>query len=518
VLFNSWIFVLAFLPATLAVASALRRHLSLGPLVVWLALASLAFYALWSPRHVPLLLGSILFNFWVGRAIASRRRAAEPVRGWLAFGVAIDLAVLAAFKYAAFIVENANAVTGATLPVPVVELPVGVSFYTFTQIAFLVDVSRGEASEYGLQRFTLFVSYFPHLVAGPVIHHRRVIPQFAAPRFCRFEAPDVLAGSCLFAIGLAKKVLLADPLAPFADAVFNGASAGIPLTLWESWGGMLAYSLQLYFDFSGYSDMALGLSRLLGVDLPVNFNSPYRAGSIIEFWRRWHITLSRFLRDYLYIPLGGNRRGPIRRYLNLMATMLLGGLWHGAAWTYVVWGGFHGMLLLVNHAWRAWRTGRPASRISLPTFLWTLLTFVAVTVGWAFFRAGSLTAALDVLQSAFGGRGLALPQSLAPARDWLVTVVPGIDWTFSGMFSNALTENVWLWTTLTGCALAIALAAPNSMAIADYVTADARAGESTGRPRSVRLPRWSVVAGLGVICALSLARLQANSPFIYYQF
>ena len=231
-------------------------------------------------------------------------------------------------------------------------LPLGISFYTFTQIAYLADVYANKAQEYAPANYALFVTWFPHLIAGPIMHHREMMPQFATAFRAKIDPRLVLIGLSIFSVGLAKKVLLADQAAPFADAVFD-RGALLPLTFAEAWVGALAYTMQIYFDFSGYSDMAIGLSLMFGVRLPVNFNSPYKSKSIIEFWRRWHMTLSRFLRDYVYIPLGGNRRGPVRRYANLMATMLIGGLWHGAGWTFVIWGALHGLYLMANHAWNA---------------------------------------------------------------------------------------------------------------------------------------------------------------------
>ncbi|MGZ5584938.1 MAG: MBOAT family O-acyltransferase, partial [Usitatibacter sp.] len=352
-LFNSFEFILIFLPAVLVGYFALgrvHRRWAVG----WLAAASVAFYGYWNPKYVALLLASVLFNFAAGRAVA-RARDSSPRIAWrlAAATIAVDVALLAVYKYADFFIGSVNAAFVVNLPVYGLVLPLGISFFTLTQIAFIADVATGKAREYDFAKYLLFVSYFPHLIAGPVLHHAQVMPQFDHDSTYRPRAERFAAGITFFSIGLAKKVLLADSLGEQATPVFEAARAGVPIDSLSAWTASVAYSLQLYFDFSGYSDMAVGLSRMLGVRLPFNFNSPYKSRSIIDFWRRWHMTLSRFLRDYVYVPLGGNRRGPLRRYANIMVTMLVGGLWHGANWTFVAWGALHGLMLLANHAWRA---------------------------------------------------------------------------------------------------------------------------------------------------------------------
>ncbi|WP_249780620.1 MBOAT family O-acyltransferase [Bradyrhizobium sp. dw_78] len=347
-LFNSTDFLFIFFPIIFLVffilgGIGLHRLAS-----AWLFVASLAFYGWDDPYFlIPLILASITFNYFVGRAIGATHKGST-----LAFGIVVDLGLLAYFKYANFIAENL-AFLGA--PPLHIALPIGISFFTFTQIAFLVDCYRDQTNEYNPLHYGLFVSFFPHLIAGPILHHKEMMPQFARPETYILNSASLLTGLCWFAVGLFKKVVLADGIEPHASAVFSAIDHGQILNFVEAWLGALAYALQLYFDFSGYSDMAIGLALMFGVVFPVNFNSPYKAVSLIDFWRRWHMTLSRFLRDYLYIPLGGNRLGPLRRYLNLFVTMLLGGIWHGAAWTFVAWGALHGLGLLVNHAWRSTR-------------------------------------------------------------------------------------------------------------------------------------------------------------------
>src|SRR5579859_2518053 len=348
-LFSSYTFLFQFLPAVALAFAAARRHSPRAGILV-LAVASLFFYGAWKPIYLLLLIASIGANFSLGLLMedGSRRRAVGML------GVALNLALLCYFKYTNFIFDNINVLTGAPLPLLNIVLPLGISFFTFQQIAYLVDVMRGARVERDIVSYTLFVSFFPHLIAGPLVHHAEMIPQFKRGRTGR---SSVLAarGLAIFAAGLFKKVVIADNLAQFVSPVFTHLDAGGGVTMPWAWLATLSYTLQIYFDFSGYSDMAVGLALLFGIRLPVNFRSPYKALSITDFWRRWHITLSRFLRDYLYIPLGGNRLGERRRYLNLMLTMLLGGLWHGAGWNFLIWGGLHGVYLSLNHRCQQWR-------------------------------------------------------------------------------------------------------------------------------------------------------------------
>ena len=293
----------------------------------------------------------MVFNFSAG-LVLSRAAAAHRHR-LLVLAVAGDLALLGYFKYAGFLVGTADQFLGGAWPIPAIVLPLGISFFTLTQIAFLVDTARSQARDYKFTHYLLFVCYFPHLIAGPILHHKELMPQLDRADIVRFSPRRLALGLSYFTIGLFKKTVIADALSPYVGRVFDGAAQGMAPSGAEAWGAVLAYTLQLYFDFSGYSDMAIGLARMFGVRLPLNFDSPYKAVSIIEFWRRWHMTLSRFLRDYLYIPLGGNRHGTVRRYVNLLLTMLIGGLWHGAGWNFMLWGGLHGLYLAVNHLWRA---------------------------------------------------------------------------------------------------------------------------------------------------------------------
>jgi alginate O-acetyltransferase complex protein AlgI len=426
-LFSSYIFLFAFLPPTLIGFCLLSSWAGPKPAKLWLTLASLVFYGWWNPIYVVLIVASMLFNFWLGQRMGRAKRAGGSSRTWLFWGVAANLVLLGYFKYANFFVNNVNSLCGADWSLGKIVLPLGISFFTFTQIAYLADVSRGVVCEYDLGDFLLFITFFPHLIAGPIIHHSEMMPQFREARTYRFDWENLAVGLAIFAVGLFKKVVIADSLSGHVAKVFGSAAAGHALYSLDAWAGILSYTFQIYFDFSGYSDMAIGLARMFGIVLPLNFNSPYKAVNIIEFWRRWHMTLSRFLRDYLYIPLGGNRHGPRRRYVNLTLTMALGGLWHGAAWTFVLWGLFHGLCLGVNHLWQGWWGGKPevggavpsapASRAkrrgalgtARPTWMEWLaphasrgLTFLLVVLGWVLFRAADLPTAQHFLAAMFG--------------------------------------------------------------------------------------------------------------------
>lgn len=430
-LFTSALFAWLYLPVVLAGFFAIGRF-SEGGAALWLFLASLAFYAAWMPEFTLLLLASICFNFVVGRRIGANRS-----RAWLTFGVSANLLLLAYYKYAGFLVTNVNALTGSHWDLGQIILPIGISFFTFTQIAFLVDAYAKGVREPRFVHYGLFVTYFPHLVAGPVLHHAQMMPQFALSKTYRFDFTNFGVGLGIFAIGLFKKVVLADGISPYADAVFNAADGGLAITVEEAWLGALAYTLQLYFDFSGYSDMAVGLSWMLNIKLPFNFNSPYRATNISEFWRCWHISLSSFLRDYLYIALGGNRQGEARRYANLLTTMVLGGLWHGASWSFVLWGTLHGLYLVVQQLWARWvrcegQSGRgaapQASRFG--SLLSWAVTMLAVIVAWVLFRATTLEGATTVYAAM-----LTLDAADTASALWNAGLRADTGWLLIGIFS-----------------------------------------------------------------------------------
>ena len=521
-LFNSFEFIFFFFPVVFVGFFCIAR-LSHRLAALWLAAASLFFYGWWNPNFVLLLLASVAFNYAMAWAIAKRQGSPEG-KLLLATAVTVNLAVLAFFKYTNFFISTANTVAGTELGLTRIILPLGISFFTFTQIAFLVDVYRGIAHEFDFVRYLLFVTYFPHLIAGPVLHHRQMMPQFAQAGIYRIHLPDVAVGIAIFTIGLAKKVLLADTFAEYANPVFEGASDGAYPRFFVAWTGALAYTLQLYFDFSGYSDMAIGLSRMFGVILPLNFNAPYKATNIIEFWRRWHMTLSRFLRDYLYFPLGGNRLGKARRYINLMATMLLGGLWHGANWTFVAWGGLHGLFLVINHLWQEVRVRlgiaqRQSTRTSRAFSIG--LTFLCVVLAWVFFRADTFGSAIRILKGMVGWNGFNLPENLAPFAG---TGHRGPFLRFDGTFGdNALLEELGLPTFVAFLVLGLTIiwACPTTQRL---FRMDTPAGERDATAPSplydVARSRFSTGGALliSLLFAISLVSLSRTSPFLYFQF
>ncbi|MBD2016069.1 MBOAT family protein [Microcoleus sp. FACHB-53] len=416
-LFNSWQFIFLFLPLTVFIFFQIGRLGRPKLAMIWLIAASLFFYSWWNPAYLSLLIGSILFNYIVGYAL-SQPRAMPLSKKWiLALAIALNLALIGYFKYANFFISSANDILDTNFNLYNLILPLGISFFTFEQMTYLIDIYRGKTQDYGFLNYCLFVTFFPRLIAGPIIRYGQVMPQFANPLIYRFSPEDLAVGMTIFWIGLSKKVLLADSISTYVTPVFNAAANGVPFTFAEGWTGALAYSFQLYFDFSGYSDMAIGVARIFGIKLPLNFDSPYKAVNIIEFWRRWHITLSNFLRDYLYIPLGGNRKGKLRRYINLMITMLLGGLWHGAGWTFVLWGGLHGAYLCVNHLWHDFR--QSLGHNLKKSHWWSrgvgcLVTFLAVVVAWVFFRAENINAAITMIKTMFGANSFSLSPSPIP--------------------------------------------------------------------------------------------------------
>lgn len=503
-LFNSYIFIFVFFPIVFFGFFRIGKY-SHALASLWLAASSFFFYGWWDIRFVGLLLGSIVFNYGAGYLIGHgiARQSFSQSKILLAMSISINLILLGYFKYANFFIDNLNHFSGTALPIGQIILPLGISFFTFTQIAFLVDTFQGKVKEFNFVHYTLFVTYFPHLIAGPVLHHKEMMPQFAKRSVCHLNWDNVAVGLTIFVLGLAKKVLIADSLADFSTPIFSAVAAGGQPMLFEAWIGALAYTLQLYFDFSAYSDMAIGLSLMFNVRLPMNFNSPYKSTSIIEFWRRWHMTLSRFLRDYLYIPLGGSRNGKAQRYLNLMITMLLGGLWHGAGWTFVIWGGLHGFYLMVNHAWRSfkenmgWNNGGKLASLGAGG-----LTFLAVVVGWVFFRADSFTAALSMLHGMAGMNGVSLPASLSGKfseffgpYDWILysgfhPLVMGLVGIKAAFFLSLGCVVIWF--------------SPNVSEIAPRIT--------------TQYSRIYAPIALGIILGMSLLAMRRVSEFLYFRF
>ena len=430
-LFNSFEFIFIFLPSAVALYAICLRYNKMELGLALLVLGSLFFYGYWQPAYLYLILFSIASNYLIGRKLSVLGRRKGKLL--LVFGVSINLLLLGYFKYFNFFVDNLNSILELTWNIEKIFLPLAISFFTFQQVSYLVDVWEGKAEEYSLLHYSLFVCFFPQLIAGPIVHHSEMLPQFikrgALPPWWK----NIAIGLSIFSIGLFKKTIIADSLSLYVAPIYDDPLASSEVDFFSAWASTLAYTFQLYFDFSGYSDMAIGCARMFGIILPLNFFSPYKAVSIVDFWRRWHITLSRFLRDYLYISLGGNRKGKTRRYINLFLTMLLGGLWHGAGWPFVVWGCLHGIYLVVNHAWRKFvKTMKlDIEENRLYIFSCWLLTFLAVVISWVFFRSPSLDQAGNILFAMAGLNGASLPAGvvarLGGFGDFIGTIGVGVN-------------------------------------------------------------------------------------------
>ena len=510
-LFNSLEFLLLFLPITmLGFAFATRQQSGGTAAVCWLIALSLFFYGYWDWTFLILLVGSTIFNFWIGLKIAQYKR-----RIILIVGIVVNLGLLGWFKYGMFIAGNLSTILGLNINIPDIVLPLSISFFTFHQIAYLVDVWRGDKPEHNLLYFALFIFFFPHLIAGPVLRHWELLPQFRKPEF-RFNGENIAIGLAFLSIGLFKKVVLSNAVQGYSDRVFDIAALGETVTFIPSWVAIISFSLQIYFDFSGYSDMAIGLARMCGVRLPINFNSPYKSTSIIEFWRRWHITLSRFLKDYLYIPLGGNQYGEWRRHANLLIVMLLGGVWHGAAWTFVQWGASHGLALIINHLWQG--SGKKTQLSFSGRFVGWVLTMLVVLVAWVAFRAPNWLAAVTLWSGMFGLNGIFLPESYADSLGSLLQII-GVSFNTSPdiiIYPNR--SELGMIFALIACVVIL----PNSQEInAKFNPVFESIKQSTGLSHLLSW-RYNVLTGIcaGALLALLMAIIlqSPGNAFIYFQF
>ncbi|MGD1871925.1 MAG: MBOAT family O-acyltransferase [Mastigocoleus sp.] len=527
-LFNSVEFIFLFLPITLLFffVSGSLGYYRLA--IVCLVAASLTFYSWFNPIYLSLLLCSIIFNYSIGSVLSKQPDNKKVI---LICGVIVNLISIGYFKYANFFLNSVNSLISINFNLEKIILPLAISFFTFQQIAYLVDSYRGETKKYNFLDYCLFVTFFPQLIAGPIIHHAEIMPQFADKKIYRFNPEDMAVGMTIFSLGLFKKLMLADNISLYATPIFNAAAKGIAPTFLEAWIAALAYTLQLYFDFSGYSDMAIGIARMFGIKLPINFNSPYKAVNISDFWRRWHITLSNFLRDYLYIPLGGNRQGKLRRNLNLMITMLLGGLWHGAGWTYIFWGGLHGAYLIINHQWRSLRKTWGHDLKNTHWFnqgLSWLVTFTCVIVSWVFFRAENMSSGLIVLKGMMGMNGVSLPSSLSKILGF--TANWGVQFDGSLPLFKAQAVPTMLPIILIILLLAIAWYAPNIqewMYEYDPVLNHDKKSQSFfnknfGNSKLWNLLKWQPnkfwALTISALTAISLLNLTRVSEFLYFQF
>jgi alginate O-acetyltransferase complex protein AlgI len=487
-LFNSFEFILLFLPLTLLIYfMLLRRRLTIAA-KSWLLFASLFFYSWWNIKYLPLILGSILFNYTVGGLLveydSGRQRVSK--KAIFVFGIAANIALLCWFKYMDFFIGTTNGLLGAQLPLLKIVLPLGISFFTITQIAFLVDAYEGLVEERNLLNYSLFVTFFPHLLAGPILHHSDMMPQFERMRNKVVNWKNLYLGLMLFFLGLFKKVVLADTFSVWASAGFDTTQ---PLTLIPAWLASLSYTFQLYFDFSGYSDMAVGIGWMFNISLPINFNSPYKATGIIDFWKRWHITLTNFVTTYLYTPIL-RAFGRITFTNSLMAiflAMLISGFWHGAGWTFIIWGGMHGLGLVLNHIWRK-------KKLPMPSFLAWLITFNFVNVSFVFFRSKSLDGAIRLLEGMAGLNGVMLHKSLAK-----FAVLKNMGISFGGWLDSIKgNDQTWIMAI---AAMLLLLFWKNSMEIVNRVR-----------------PAWGWLCLLIVVAFWSLLDMSKVSEFLYFQF
>lgn len=477
-LFNSYTYILAFLPIVLVGYWSLQRHQAAWA-KVWLILASLTFYAWWDVRYLPLLLLSMLVNYGIGQRIDQQNK---PL---LVSGIVFNLGLLGYFKYVDFFINNIDQLLGAHIPELNIVLPLAISFFTFQQISYLVDRYQGKVAHTHPTDYVLFVTFFPQLIAGPIVHHKEMMPQFADTERQTIDYTNIAKGIFIFAWGLSKKVVVADAFAEYANRGFDVATQ---LNLAEAWVTSLSYTLQIYFDFSGYTDMAIGAALMFNINLPINFNSPYKATDLQDFWRRWHMTLSRFLRDYLYIPLGGNRKGKLLTYRNLFLTFLLGGLWHGAAWTFVIWGALHGIGLIIHRLWNK-------AGFSMPKLAGWLITFNFVNFAFVFFKADSFATAIKVLKGMAGLSGIALPHSFESILPRLSDY--GVEF---GHMLFRVQGNISTFAYI-GAFIILATLFPNTNQMADNF-----------KPNAKTLALATI---LGIIGLLHLSRI---SPFLYFQF
>lgn len=544
-LFNSDLFVFVFLPIALAGFYLVGRT-SRDWALRWLIVISLLFYAWWRPLNVAIIAPSIIINFglarWLQRLLnATKPRAAQTV---LALGIAFNVAFLGFFKYTNFFAQASNDAFGTHLVLARIILPLGISFITFQKIAFLVDIHARRVEQFTMQDYCLFVLFFPQLIAGPIVHYREMMPQFRRTT-AAFDKENAAVGVTLFAIGLFKKVVLADSIAPHVSPLYNQAAAGATMTLFPAWMAALGFTLQIYFDFSGYTDMALGLGRFFGVKFPSNFNSPLKAPNIIDFWLRWHISLTRFLTAYIYNPLAlqatrrrlakgrppfGGRHTTLGGFVQVMmfptlVTMLISGFWHGAGYMYILWGLLHGAYLTINHAWRhfvarRWTNRAAYDRVMRPTGF--VVTFVAVVVGMVIFRSTNTTAASGLLQGVLGMHGIALP-STSHRLARLAARFPSIN---ENILSAGAFKSLAMWIVALS---SIALLLPNTLQILsryEPALGVKPIAESTETPLSAakRVARlaWSPTLiwaiGISLLAAIGVYNLGGDSEFLYWQF
>jgi D-alanyl-lipoteichoic acid acyltransferase DltB (MBOAT superfamily) len=485
-LFNSYFFILFFLPLAVAGYFVLQRLAGVKWARLYLIIASLGFMGFWNVWFALVLIGSVLFNYLCAAAL-SRAKGRRKIAAFTS-GIVLNILLLGFFKYADFFLHNVNTLFGSHIGALHILLPVGISFYTFMQIAWLTDIYRHGGYRYDFPTYCLYVIFFPYVISGPIAYHHEIIPQLQSVETRRPDPANICRGLFIFSIGLFKKTALADTLALVADGGFNTSAA---LTFTEAWLTSLSYTMQLYFDFSGYTDMAIGVALMFNIKLPANFNSPYKSLDIREFWRRWHITLSRFLRDYIYIPMGGNRAGEYRTLVNLMLTFLIGGLWHGAAWTFVFWGFLHGSALCVHRLWTK-------AGFSMHKVIAWILTFNFINITWVFFRARDWDNAVNILKGMAGQNGIVVSDNLAEHPFWQSLTVIGV--TFGEWRAN-LPQADGLVYFLCILLIPFVLITRNSN---EYLAAFS--------------PNWKFALAAGFMLIAGLLLLNQTSSFLYFNF
>lgn len=495
-LFNSPEFIFLFLPLVFLGYFAAVRANNRNAANVWLVLSSLLFYSWWKFEYLALLLASITCNFFLGRAIIGNRS-----KKTLGAGIALNVGLLGYFKYTDFFITNINYLTGSAIDTMGIVLPLAISFFTFQQIAYLVDCYKGDHHDYSFIEYMLFVSFFPQLIAGPIVHHREMMPQFKKDASEAVSWDSVSKGIFVFSLGLFKKVAIADTFAQWASAGFDW---NMPYVydphFFDAWAVALSYTFQIYYDFSGYTDMAIGAALLFGINLPINFNSPYKALNVQDFWRRWHITLSRWLRNYVYIPLGGNRAGDMRTLANIFLTFLIGGIWHGAGWTFVLWGALHGAGLVIHRLWL--KTG-----LRLPRFFSWLLTFLFVTVAWVFFRAETFADAERILKGMFMGNGVFVTEKFISLANIFLDIP--VEMFTSVTTGSIATAYAYLFILIFGAATVLL---PNTMEIIGKVD------NYSGRFRFEKSVSNAMLAGAALGLGVLLLFITTGSEFLYFNF
>lgn len=480
-LFNSFEFIFVFLPVVFF-GYFLLNKINFTVSKIWLLCSSLFFYSWWNPKYLPLILISLIVNFTVG-TLLGRNGPQWKRKLILTLGIVFNVSLLGFFKYYDFFITNLNFVIGANFNVLYLVLPLAISFYTFQQIGYLVDSYRFETKGYRFYDFALFVSFFPQLIAGPIVHHSQVMSQFQDIDNRQINYKNIGLGMFVFSVGLFKKVAIADTFSVWAN---NGYSMAEQLTFIDAWMTSLSYTFQLYFDFSGYSDMAIGLGLLFNIVLPRNFNSPYKALHIQDFWRRWHITLSNFLTRYIYIPLGGNRKGESRTYVNILIVFFISGLWHGAGWTFIAWGFMHGIASVIYRWWSA-------KGYTLYKAVAWFITFQFINATWVFFRAPTFEVALHVLKGMAGLNGFALPEELARFQIFEETV--------ANFYAFPLAEGILFPAISVVVGLIVTLFLKNSLQLKDQL-----------------IPNFGNALYVSALFVYSVFQLQKVSEFLYFNF